>query len=120
MKASKRFMILIGDKTRFDDDYIPFEIEYAVNECKLPVIICFVKEKNRLTNKTYRTDLDNLLPKALKDLITKNEVKSLSIPFRERIMSKALDEFDYSNMPKYSSGLYSDSTYDSIYQQGEI
>lgn len=120
MKASKRFMLLVGDKTKLDDDYIPFEIEYAVKDCGLPIIICFVNEKSRLTNKTYKTMLDSLLPKTLKDLIAKNEVKSISIPFRERIMSKAFDDFDYDNKPKYSNSLYSDNIYDTIYKQGEI
>ncbi len=120
MKASKRFMLLVGEKTRLDDDYIPFEIEFAVKECHLPVIICFVNEKQRLTPKTYKSALDTLIPKALKDLMAKNEVKTIHIPFRERIISKALDDFDFNNMPKHSSGLYNDSVYESIYNQGEI
>jgi hypothetical protein len=49
-----------------------------------------------------------------------DEVKTIHIPFRERIMSKALDDFDFNNMPKHSSGLYNDSVYDSIYDKGEI
>ena len=120
MKASKRFMLLVGDKTRLDDDYIPFEIEYAVKECGLPVIICFVNERNRLTTKTYRSELDKLIPQSLKDLMKNNEVKTIHIPFRERIMSKALDDFDFNNMPKHSNGLYNDIVYDSIYDKVEI
>lgn len=120
MKASKRFMLLVGDKTRFDDDYIPFEIEYAVKECGLPVIICFVNERKRLTKNTYRAELDLLIPKTLKDLMKTDEVKTIHIPFRERIMSKALDDFDINNMPNHSSGLYLESVYDNIYLKGEI
>ena len=120
MRASKRFMLLVGDKTRLDDDYIPFEIEYAIKECRLPVIICFVNERNRLTTKTYTSELDKLIPQLLKDLMKSNEVRTILIPFRERIMSKALDDFDVNNMPKYSSGLYNDIVYESIYNRGEI
>lgn len=118
IKASKRFLLLVGEKTKFDDDFVPMEIEYAVKECGLPIIVCFVNERNRITN--YTPALKALIPPSLKKLMENSEVKTIHIPFRQRIMSKALDDFDYYKQPKYSTGFYADSLYDSIYAKSEI
>lgn len=118
IKASKRFMLLVGEKTKDDDDFVPLEIEYAAKECGLPIIVCFVNERNRI--KDYTPTLKALIPPALKKLMDDNRVKTIHIPFRQRIMSKALNDFDVNNQPSYACGFYLDSVYDSIYGKGEI
>lgn len=117
--ASKRFLLFVGKKTKDDDDFIPAEIEYAAKKCRLPIIVCYVEERNRISN-GIPTHLSSLWPKSLKDLMDKNEVKTIHIPFRERILNQALNEFDFNNQPIYSCGHYLDSVYNKLYNRSEI
>jgi hypothetical protein len=34
-------LLIIGDSTRLDRDWVPFEIEYAVDSCNIPLIIAY-------------------------------------------------------------------------------
>lgn len=116
---SKRFILLVGNTTRLDDDYVPYEIEYAIDVCKLPVIVCYVNHKTRITEFCPKS-LEYLIPKALKDRMDKGTVKTIHIPFRERIINKAIEMFDYSKQPSYSFSIFTESIYDKIYAKGEI
>lgn len=119
LKDSKRFMLLVGNTTRLDTDFVPYEIEYAIDTCKLPVIVCYVNEKNRISKEVPQA-LKSLWPKALKDRIDGDNVKTIHIPFREYIILEALNQFDLNNPPKYACGLYLDSVYDKLYPSGDI
>lgn len=116
---SKRFMLLVGNTTRLDTDYVPYEIQYAIDTCKLPVIVVYVNHKTRITNSIPST-LTSLLPKSLTDRINAGTTKTIHIPFRERIINKAIEQFSYEKMPTYNLGFFLDSVYDSIYKKGEI
>ena len=116
---SKRFILLVGDKTRLDDDFVPYEIRYAVDTCKLPVIVVYVNHKTRITGSCPQS-LKNLLPKSLTERMDNNTAKTIHIPFRERIINRAIEDFSYLKMPNHGFGLYKDSVYDSIYSKGEI
>ncbi|MBL7902990.1 MAG: TIR domain-containing protein [Bacteroidia bacterium] len=123
LDKSKRMLLLVGDTTKFDNDFVPYEIEYAIDTCKLPVIVCYVNEKNRIiTDPTPPTSsqLREHIPKALKDRMDNGTAKTLHIPFRQRIMAKALDDFSNAKLPTYAFGVYNTSIYDSIYKPNEI
>jgi hypothetical protein len=119
LNSSKRFILLVGDTTRLDDDFVPYEIIYAIDTCKLPVIVVYVNYKNRITGSCPQS-LKNLLPKALKDRMDNNSVKTIHIPFRERIINKAIEDYSHEKLPSYSLSMYKDSVYDAIYDKGDI
>src|SRR5437867_4067812 len=48
LKKSNRLFLLVGETTRLDTDFVPYEIEYATDTCKLPVIVCYVGERKRI------------------------------------------------------------------------
>lgn len=116
---SKRFMLLVGNTTRLDTDFVPYEIQYAIDTCKLPVIVVYVNHKARITN-SIPAALTSLLPKALTERINNDKTKTIHIPFRERIINKAIEQFSHENMPAHRMSMYFDSVYDSIYKSGEI
>jgi len=116
---SKRFILLIGNTTRLDTDFVPYEIKYAIDTCKLPVIVSYVNHKNRITN-SYPQALRYLLPQSLVERINNGTAKTIHIPFRERIINRAIEDFSHLKMPTHNFGLYKDSLYDSIYAKGEI
>ncbi len=119
IKASKNFFLLVGEKTKDDDDFVPAEIIYAAKTCELPIIVCYVDERNRITG-SIPNSLKKLWPSSLKELMDNEEVKTIHIPFREQIMSQALDDFNVNNQPSYACGMYKDSVYDNLYKKGEI
>ncbi len=47
LNKSKRMLLLVGDTINLDDDFVPYEIEYAVDSCKMPIIVCYVNHRNR-------------------------------------------------------------------------
>lgn len=119
IKASKNFFLLVGKKTKDDDDFVPAEIEYAAKTCGLPIIVCYVDERDRITG-FIPGSLKKLWPASLKKLIDDEDVKTIHIPFRELIMSEALDDYDVNNQPLYACGHYKDSVYDKLYEKGKI
>lgn len=115
---SKRFILLVGNTTKLDDDYVPYEITYAIDVCKLPIIVVYVNHRNRLLS--VPKNLEVLLPEVLKSRIDNGTARTIHIPFRERIINEAIKNYDFKNMPKFSYSVYNDKKYKSIYKDNEI
>jgi hypothetical protein len=111
---SNRFLLLVGNTTRLDTDYVPYEIKYAIDTCNLPVIVVYVNHRNRITNNCPQ-ELKALLPKTLTERIENKSAKTIHIPFRERIISEAISDFNHNKMPDFNFGLYTDAIYNRIY-----
>jgi len=116
---SKRFILLVGNTTRLDDDFVPYEIKYAIDTCKLPIIVVYVNHKTRITGSCPQS-LKNLLPKTLTDRVENGTAKTIHIQFRERIINRAIEDFSHDKLPSNNFSLYKDSAYDAIYDKGEI
>lgn len=119
LENSNRLLLLVGNTTKDDDDFVPYEIEYAVKTCNLPVIVCYVTYRNRITNQ-LPSELRKLLPPKLKELIASTSIKTLHIPFRQRIINRALNDYKFDRQPSYTMSGYQDWVYDEIYSPGEI
>jgi len=108
MNNSKNMLLIIGETTRHDDDWIPYEISYAIDKCKIPLIIAYigidiVRAPKALVNKW---------PLALKERIENGRVSAIHIPFKKPPIQAAIDQFNHNNLPKGGSyGVYSDETY---------
>lgn len=111
---SSRFLLLVGNTTKLDDDFVPYEIKYAIDNCEIPVIICFVNYKKRITN-VLPTELSNLLPQVLVDRIKNGSVKTILLPFKQRILNFALNDFKYNKHPSFGMSGYKDWVYDKVY-----
>lgn len=116
---SSRLLLLVGNTTRLDTDFVPYEIAYAIDKCNLPVIVAYVNYRNRITGSTPQ-DLVNLLPKSLKDRMDNDTVKTIHIPFRERIINRAMQDYNHNSQPSYAHSIYTESVYNSIYRNDEI
>jgi|GEM_PF-426632 len=115
---SKVMILLVGNTTKLDTDFVPYEIQYAISSCDLPIIVCYVNERNRIT--TLQQRFKNLWPKVLADAINDGTTHTIHIPFRQRILNQALNQFNLSNRPTYHDGVYGDDTYNKLYNAGEI
>lgn len=116
---SSRLLLLVGNTTKLDTDFVPYEIAYAIDKCNLPVIVTYVNHKQRITEITPE-HLVNLLPKSLRSRMDSDKVKTIHIPFRERIINKAIQDYNHNSHPSYTHTLYTESVYNSIYRSDEI
>ncbi len=111
LKNSKVMLLLVGNKTRFDNDFVPYEINYAVDKLDLPIVVCYVNYKNRITN-SIPSSLKKLWPSSLKEKMDNGNVKTIHIPFKEKIILEAVNQFSFNNPPQYNITLYVDSVYE--------
>ncbi|HFG0471031.1 TIR domain-containing protein [Flavobacterium psychrophilum] len=115
---SKLMILLVGNTTKLDTDFVPYELQYAISSCDLPIVVCYVNERSRITQITPR--LRQLWPKILADSIDDGTTHTIHIPFRQRILNQALNQFNLNNRPSYHAGYFTDAAYDGIYKPGEI
>jgi hypothetical protein len=110
LSKSKHMVLIIGDTTKNDMDWVPFEIEYAVDTCKIPLIIAYTGYEYILNPSL----LSNLWPKALKDRINNGTVKAIHIPFKKEPLKDAISQFDLKNKPSTSLNYYTREAYKSF------
>lgn len=107
LALSKNFVLIIGETTKYDTDWVPFEIEYAVDKLDLPLIITYTEVEYVLSP----NELSNLWPKALKDRIENKTAKAIHIPFKKEPLKEAINQFNLTNKPKTSLSYYSREAY---------
>ena len=100
-------LILTAD-TQEDKDWIPFEIEQAIDRCKIPIIATY-PGCGRILNPGALVDL---WPLALHKRIITQEAHVIHIPFNEKTLIDAVGQFSYEKYPKGGGlGFYSEETY---------
>jgi hypothetical protein len=110
LRNSKQMLLIVSKITKDDTDWVPFEIKYAVDACKLPLIICYTNYKYILSP----AKLSNLWPKVLKERINNNSVQAIHIPFKKNPIAAALSSFNVNNKPKGSLTYYTETAYKSF------
>lgn len=98
MKNSKNFVLILGNKTRFDTDWVPFEITYAADQCRLPFIVTY-------TGYSVVVDpaaLSSLWPPALAERIWGGRVKAIHVPFQRKAVDAAIRMFNLNHKPNSS------------------
>ncbi len=100
MKNSKHLVLIIGKTTKYDTDWVPFEIEYAIDKCKLPLIIVYVSSIYD-TGYAVRNPkaLSHHWPNSLKQRIENGSVNAIHIPFKKASLIDAIGQFDLKNQP---------------------
>jgi hypothetical protein len=96
---SKNMILIIGKTTKFDTDWVPFEIGYAVDECEIPIIAAYTGYSSILKPASHRSEW----PKALETRIDNGTAHVIHIPFKCEALTEAVEQFTHDNLPK--SGL---------------
>lgn len=111
IRNSRNMVLIIGDTTKNDKDWIPMEIEYAVDTCDIPIIASYPGYE-------YICDpqsLSNLWPNALKIRINNGSASVIHIPFKKEPIKDAISQFDCNNKPRGGGlGIYSEEAYRSF------
>ncbi|GAA4035714.1 TIR domain-containing protein [Sphingomonas rosea] len=92
---SKNMVLIVGPKTHLDTDFVPHEIEYAVDVCGIPVIVVYTGYTSILNPASHRHEW----PAALTKRIDDKSVCAIHIPFKQKVIDTAIRRFDLSTQP---------------------
>jgi len=96
-------VLIIGPTTKFDTDWVPFEIAYAVDRCKIPIIATYTGLPY-----IFRPDLlSELWPAAFAHRINNGTVRAMHIPFKQKAIDDAISQFDHNHLPQSALWFYS-------------
>ncbi len=107
LRNSRNMVLIIGETTRFDTDWVPFEIEQAVDTYKLPIIAAYTKDVSDQTPGT----LHPWWPKALAERIDNKAARVIHIPFKKAPLKDAIRQFSHDNLPKSPLSYYGRDAY---------
>lgn len=107
LRNSKNMVLIIGETTLFDTDWIPFEISSAVDKYEIPIIAAYPSYDSILNPALLRP----VWPKALADRIDNNTARVIHIAFKKDPISAATDQFDHNNPPSGPLSYYSREAY---------
>ena len=102
-------MLIVGETTRLDTDWVPFEIEKAIDTYGIPIIVAYTVYKNAIRNPTALSDY---WPPALKTRINNGTASAIHVPFKQAPLYDAIGQFSHENLPNGGGlGIYGDPTY---------
>lgn len=108
---SKNMVLIVGQRTRFDADFVPYEIAYAVDTCRIPIVAAYPG----YTTIRAPSALSQLWPKALADRINNGSASVIHVPFNQKVIDDAISQFSHSKLPLGGGlGIYSDDAHRSF------
>ena len=112
LRNSKHLLLIIGQTTREDTDWVPFEIKYAIEDCELPIIAAYTVYDRPIYNPSA---LSGYWPRALRIRIKNQTAGAIHIPFKKEPIRCAIDQFSHNNFPLGGGlGIYSKDAYRSF------
>jgi len=108
---SKNMILILTEDTKNDTDWVPFEIEYAVETCEIPIIVAY-PDYEYIQNPSL---LSNLWHPMLKKLIENNKASCIHIPFKKAPILDAIGQFNFNKLPSGGGlGVYGKEAYTSF------
>jgi hypothetical protein len=107
LKESKHVLLIATENASINRGLLNWEIEKAVETYGLPIIVAYpefdwIQAPQELTNR---------LPDKLVGLINQNKVKTIHVPFKQKMIDQAINDFSVHNPPPYALTTYSDEVY---------
>jgi hypothetical protein len=110
LRNSKNMVLILGQSTQFDTDWVPFEISYAVDSCHIPIIAAYPDYEYVLEVEEKR----RLWPDALAQRIDSKAARVIHIPFKREPLTDAVNQFSHDHPPTTSVSYYSREAYASF------
>ncbi len=107
LNNSKHMILIIGETTRLDTDWVPFEITHAIDNCEIPIIAAYPGYE-RIMNPSA---LGHLWPVPLSQRISNGSAKVIHVPFKKEPIADAISQFDFNNLPNGGLVYYSREAY---------
>jgi MTH538 TIR-like domain (DUF1863) len=115
---SKNMVLVIGETTRNDTDWVPYEIELAVDKYEIPIIAAYTA---KVCDGPIRNPkaLSGYWPNALATRINNDTAHVIHVPFKKLVIADAISQFSHNHFPKhFGLGYYSDDAYKSFGIEG--
>ena len=109
LQNSKNFVLITSADTKKDTDWVPFEIEYAIDECALPMILTYTDYTD--TPIRNPSKLSGYWPTALAQRINNRTVRAIHIPFNAAPLADAIRQFSVQKYPNGGLDYYNDNAY---------
>lgn len=108
LNSSKHMVLILTGDTKKDTDWVPFEIAYAVDECRMPIIAAYPNYDSILAP----AQLSSYWPPALVSRIENDSARVIHIPFKMPAVIDAIDQFGVANTnyPTDGYGYYNRET----------
>ncbi len=111
LRNSKNMVLIIGETTRQDTDWVPFEIEQAVDTYEIPIIAAYTVTDKPIRNPAI---FSGYWPRALEVRINNETANVIHIPFKKEALKDSL-RFSHDDPPKGKGlGFYNDDAYKSF------
>jgi hypothetical protein len=108
LRNSKNMLLILGATTRLDTDWVPFEIAYAIDTCKVPIIAAY-PGYNAVRNPMA---LRSMWPSALATRINSQLAHVIHVPFKVGPLTHAVNTFSFASYPIGGGlGIYSNDAY---------
>lgn len=108
LRNSKNMILVIGETTKEDTDWVPMEISYAIDQVEIPIIAAYPKYDYILAP----DQLSGMWPYTLKTRIENKKAHVIHIPFRQKAIMDAISQFAHDKYPNNGGlGYYSAETY---------
>jgi hypothetical protein len=107
---SKNVILILGATTRFDTDWVPFEISHAIGVRGLPIIAAYPGYE-------YIQDpaaLSAFWPSALATRIQDGSARVIHVPFKQEPLADAVSQFSFDSLPTSGLSYYSAEAYASF------
>jgi hypothetical protein len=110
LRNSKNMVLVIGQTTKEDTDWVPFEIRYAIDQCEIPIIAAYPDYEWIMAP----SKLSSLWPEALAVRIHDGRAHVIHIPFKKYPLAAAINQFSHNKYPLGGGlGYYSREAYES-------
>jgi hypothetical protein len=112
LRNSKNMVLIIGETTRHDTDWVPFEIEQAVDHYQIPIIVAYTIYEGRISAPSA---FSGYWPAALATRINNGSAHAIHVPFKKGPINDAIGQFSHFNFPLGGGvGVYSPEAYQSF------
>jgi hypothetical protein len=110
LRNSRNMVLILGKTTRFDRDWIPWEIEYAVDTSEIPIIAVYPAYAYIQNPRSHVAEW----PAALAARIRSGAAHVIHVPFKRGPLADAIQQFDHDNLPLGGGlGIYDRDSYTS-------
>lgn len=110
LASSKNLLLILGKTTKFDTDWIPFEIACAVDDYDLPILVAYTAY-DAVPPNSDQAVLRSWWPYALAARIDMGTARTLHISFKQKPIGEAVDQFDFNTPPKWPLTFYTREAY---------
>jgi hypothetical protein len=116
LRNSRNMVLIIGETTKNDTDWVPFEIQQAVDTYRIPIIVAYTTCEGPIRDPSA---LSRYWPTALSARINGGSINAIHIPFKKAPLNAAIDQFSHNQLPNGGGlGYYDAAAYKSWGIQG--